>query len=204
MPRTCRGRISLRLGNYDDAEEHLRTAVDILDRISTGGQNDPAVAESLENLAEVHLRRNELDPAEKALQKARSGLEKALGATHPALAGINEKLAFIRGIEKDYREAARYLESALKSDKRVIDQAVGFISEQKKLRFLALQRVRLDAFLSLVAQHMKNDSAVVDRAFNAWLRREGVGAGIAATVSGSAFPDGLPRSPDCVSGTGHG
>ena len=168
------GRISLRQGNYEDAEIHFKTAVQILDRISAGGKNDPAAANSLENLAEVYLRRNQLAEAEKALQSARSALINALGNTHPALASINEKLALIRELTGDHQAAAQYLEAGLKSDDRVIDQAVGFSSEQKKLRFLARQRVRLDEYLSLVARHMIDDPTTVEKAFNAWLRRKGV------------------------------
>jgi CHAT domain-containing protein/tetratricopeptide (TPR) repeat protein len=188
------GRIYLRRGDLDNAETHFQTAIEILERISTGGLNDPAVAECLAYMAEIHLRRNELPQAEKALQKARSSLERTLGEHHPALAGINEKLALIRGEREDYREAAVYLEKALISDERVVDQAVGFSSEQKKLRFLASQRKRLDEYLSLVAHHMINDPAMVDQAFNAWLRRKGLVLDAQRRFQEALFLDASPEA----------
>lgn len=168
------GRIYLKRGKYDAAESQLEKAIEILSRISSGGRKDPATADLLEILAEVFLRRNQPARAENVLRSARTSLENTFGPTHPAMAGVNEKVAYMHVLRGEFRQAIDYLGRGLKCDERVIDQAMGFSSEQKRLRFLSRQRLRLDKYLSLTACCMINDANVVEQAFNAWLRRKGL------------------------------
>ncbi|MCP4307664.1 MAG: tetratricopeptide repeat protein, partial [bacterium] len=68
-------------GRYDEAEPLYRRALAILEKVL--GAEHPAVATSLNNLAELYRDQGRYDEAEPLYRRALAILEKGLGPEHP-------------------------------------------------------------------------------------------------------------------------
>ncbi|MBW1707285.1 MAG: CHAT domain-containing protein [Deltaproteobacteria bacterium] len=59
-------------------------------------------------------------------------------------------------------------------DIKLVDQVMGFTSEDQKIKFISKKRSVLYFFLSLVTEHLSQKPAARHKAFDIWLKRKGV------------------------------
>ncbi|MBF0529917.1 MAG: hypothetical protein HQK55_11735, partial [Deltaproteobacteria bacterium] len=59
-------------------------------------------------------------------------------------------------------------------DDKLIDQVIGFTSEEQQLQFLATRQGDLEAFLGLTAWHLPREATAKKNALDLWLRRKGI------------------------------
>src|SRR6185369_1428988 len=105
------GRLYLRLGKYDEAKAHFKTALEIAERISsktTGG----LVVDSLLNLANVHVTVKEFAEAEQLYLRAKTTLEASkrdnswkMAEVLTAYAGVLEKMGRLAEATRLQRDA---------------------------------------------------------------------------------------------------
>lgn len=77
--------------------------------------------------------------------------EKSLGRDHPDVAASLNNLALLDATTGRYGEAFILKLRARNIDARLIDQVMGFTSEDQKMKFLAMKENNLYGFLSLVS-----------------------------------------------------
>jgi eukaryotic-like serine/threonine-protein kinase len=106
------------LGQIDLAGEHYRRALDI--RLAVLGDEHPAVAASLHNLAGFSYSRQAYDDAVDYSERALSIWEKTLGLEHPDVAGTISNLGAIYGARGDGAKGVEYLQRALKLRERTL------------------------------------------------------------------------------------
>jgi len=160
------------LGDDAQAEPLLKRALAIREKAL--GAEHPDVANSLNNLAELYRKLGDYARAEPLYQRALDIYEKALGAEHPDVATSLNNLAIFNASITNFKKAHSLFKKALRIDEKLIDQAMGFTSEEQKIRFLATREGELHAFLNLVNQHLAQEPSARRDALDAWLRRKGV------------------------------
>ena len=120
----------------------------------------------MNNLAVLYASQKKYGPAEDYYRKSIAIWEKAYGPAHPDVAEGLNNLALLFAEQGRYREAHDLFTRAQAIDKKVIDQVLGFTSEEKKTQFLALKQTSMEQALSMVAQHMKTDPKARRDAYN--------------------------------------
>ncbi len=159
------------LGDYAQAEPLYRRSLAI--RENALGPEHPDVGESLNNLAELYQTAGDYPKAEPLYQHALAINEKSLGPEHPDVALSLNNLAGLFAAKDDFQGAHALHRRAQAIDGKLIEAVMGFTSDDQKLSFLATQSGDLDAFLSLVSQHLASASSRKD-ALDVWLQRKGV------------------------------
>jgi tetratricopeptide (TPR) repeat protein len=107
------GRLYLRLGKYDEAKAHYKTALEIVERVSISRKTTSGlVVDSLLNLANVHVTVKEFAEAEQLYLRAKTNLEankrdKSLKMAEvlTAYAGVLEKMGRLSEATKLQRDA---------------------------------------------------------------------------------------------------
>ena len=107
-------------------------------------------------------------------EKALAVREKALGPDHPNTAMSLNNLAVLYTSTGRYQEAIPLMLRAQHIDSGLIDQVMGFTSEDQKMKFLATKEGDLHALLSLVSQYMKDSRDISSKSLTVWLQRKGV------------------------------
>ena len=74
----------------------------------------------------------------------------------------------------DFEKAYQFNKRAQQNDSRLIDQVMGFTSEDQKVKFLATKKWDLYCFLSLISQHLRKSPTHRKDALDIWLKRKGV------------------------------
>ncbi len=97
-------------GNYPEAEKQLEAAVKEAEGF---GPQDPRLATSLNNLAEVYRLEGRYGKAESLLKRGLAIREKALGPEHPDVAGSLNNLAALYDDQGKYAEAEPLVKRAL-------------------------------------------------------------------------------------------
>ena len=159
-------------GRHEQAEALYRRALAILEK--SLGPNHPYVAAGLENLAALSAGRGDFRSAEILYLRALNIYEQSLGVTHPDVAAGLNNLAGLYAGHGDYHKAQEMFKRAQDIDAGLIDQVLGFTSEEKKIDFLATRQSSLEAFLSLTTQYLGGDIRAEQDALNAWLGRKGI------------------------------
>ncbi|MEW5723389.1 MAG: tetratricopeptide repeat protein [Thermodesulfobacteriota bacterium] len=159
-------------GDHGQAVPLYEKALSLLER--RGGEDNLDLAAACNNLALLYQRQGDLDRAVSFTRKALSLLEGDLGPMHPEVAAGLENLAGLYATRGEYPQALEAFRQAQTIEARVIDQVLGFTSEERKLGFLAVKRGALEGFLSLVSQYLAGDPAAPTEAFNAWLAHKGI------------------------------
>jgi tetratricopeptide (TPR) repeat protein len=160
------------LGDYPNAEPLLKRALDIREKAL--GPDHPDVATSLNNLAVLFDNLRGYDKAAPLFKRSLDIREKALGPDHPDVANSVINLALLYTDLDDFEKAHDLLMRGLLIDEKLIDQVMGFTSEEQKLQFLSMQKQSLYAFLSLIDQYLSDNPIVRKDALNVWLKRKGV------------------------------
>jgi CHAT domain-containing protein len=159
-------------GRYAEAVPLYEKALNIMEHELGGGHPDLAAAYN--NLALLHQDQGDLGKAESLNRKALAILENSLGPDHPDTASTLDNLAGLYAAKGEYAKAHEHFKRAQALDAKLIEQVIGFTSEEKKVQFLATKQSSLEAFLCLTAAHLKDDPAARLDAFNVWLTRKGM------------------------------
>jgi CHAT domain-containing protein/Tfp pilus assembly protein PilF len=160
------------LGDYEKAKPLCKKALMIREKAL--GLEHPDVAESLNNLARIYHNLGDYAKAEALYKRALMIRERVLGSEHPNLPKVLTNLAGVYHNLGDYEKAEPLYKRALEIDDNLIDQVMGFTSEEQKIKFLFLKKRSLHNYFGLVVQYLKeNQSAKID-ALNVWLKRKGV------------------------------
>lgn len=159
-------------GRYDEAAPRYEQAVAILE--GGLGRSHPDAAAAMNNYALLRAARGEYGEAEKLFKRSISISESRLGPEHPDVASGLDNLAGILAAQGKYKEAHELFKRAQVIDARLIDQVMGFTSEEEKVRFLATKQSSLEGSISLVVQFLSGDPEARKDAFNVWIRRKGV------------------------------
>jgi tetratricopeptide (TPR) repeat protein len=94
-------------GKYDEAIILVKQILEIREKAL--GPNHPAVAASLNNLAELYRNQGNYAEAEPLFQQSLAIVEKAFGPEHPLVAGILQNLAELYLNQGNYAEAESFL-----------------------------------------------------------------------------------------------
>ncbi|MEW6266100.1 MAG: CHAT domain-containing tetratricopeptide repeat protein [Thermodesulfobacteriota bacterium] len=159
-------------GRYTQARSMDEQALTI--REKRLGPDHPDTAASLNNLAGFYFASGDLDQAETLYGRAAAIVEKTLGPSHPDTVKAFSNLAAIKAARGQYQAAFELLKRTQEMDSQLIDQVMGFTSEDQKLKFLALKKYGLYAFFSLVLRHLADDPAARREALDLWLKRKGL------------------------------
>jgi len=160
------------MGDYPSAEPLSQRALAIREKAL--GKDHPDTAQSLNNLAELYRAMGDYSKAKPLFQRSLAIREKALGPDHPDTANTLNNLAVLMATNGNYASAYKLFIRAQEISTKLIDQVMGFTSENQKMKFLATQRGTLEAAMSLVALHMDDDEKAVRDIMDVWLRRKGV------------------------------
>jgi CHAT domain-containing protein len=93
---------------------------------------------------------------------------------HPKVEVNMNNLGRLYAAMDNFVKAHYFFKKAQKIEDNLIDQIMGFTSEDRMLKFLITRKTNLYLFLSLVSQHLSDQLPSVKDAFDLWLRRKGV------------------------------
>jgi len=159
-------------GDYFMAEPLYKLALAIREKAL--GPDHPDVAASANNLAGLYYDLGNYSQAEPLYKRALAIVEKAYGSDHPKVATTLDNLATLYAALDDYEKAHKLAKEAIEINSKLIEQVMGFTSENQKMQFLALKKGDLEGFLTLIDRHLIQDPGARKDALNTWLRRKGV------------------------------
>jgi tetratricopeptide (TPR) repeat protein len=165
-------RLHQTLGDYARAESLYQRALAIDEKAL--GPEHPNTAHSLSNLARLYQTLGDYARSEPLYQRALAINEKALGPEHPGTAQSLNNLAGLMAANGGYASAHGLFIRAQAISTKLIDQVMGFTTEDQKLKFLATQEGDLAMALSLVAYHLGHDKRAIREILDVWLNRKGV------------------------------
>ena len=160
------------MGDYAKAEPLYQRALAIHEK--TLGPEHPDTAASLNNLAMLYQDTGDYAKAEPLYQRALAIKEKILGPENPDTAISLNNLAVLTSAKGDYASAHELRLKAQMISAQLIDQVMGFTSEDQKVKFLATQQGELEASISLVAFYLTENRKAVREILDVWLGRKGV------------------------------
>ena len=163
--------LSDRKGDPAGAEACLEQALVILEE--NFGPDHPDAAAALNNLALLAYRRGDYRKALRLIERALDVRERLLGPGHPLYASALSNQVLFLAASGLYDRAFQVGRRVQEIDRDLIDQVMGFASEETKLNFLSDRGIDLEIFLSLVAGQMKDNPRARRTALDVWLRRKG-------------------------------
>ncbi len=160
------------IGDYAKAESLFKRALKIQEKAL--GPDHPSTAIELNNLAVLYRSIGDYAKAESLYERALSVNENKLGPYHRNTVVILNGLAKLLAALNDFKEAHSLFMQAQAASGKIIDQVMGFTSENQKIKFLATQKDNLEACFSLVAFHLKNNPDAQKDLLDIWLKRKGI------------------------------
>jgi CHAT domain-containing protein/Tfp pilus assembly protein PilF len=160
------------LGDYTRAEPLYKRSLAMMEKAL--GPEHPDVAKGLDNLAGLYYSFGDLVKAKPLLEKSLAIREKTFGPEHPDVALSLNNLALLYASTDDFENSHKLFKRAQEIDSKLIDQVIGFTSEEQKIKFLSTKKYCLNLFLSLIDQHLSQKPSARKDALNAWLKRKGV------------------------------
>ncbi|NQU15796.1 MAG: CHAT domain-containing protein [Desulfobacteraceae bacterium] len=160
------------VGDYSKAENLYKKSLEIRKKVL--GPEHPDVARSLNNLAVLCHTTPNCSKEEHLFRKSLAIMQKTFGLDHPDVSLMLNNMAVVYAYEGAFSKSGDIFVQALNIDNKLIDQTMGFTSEEQKIKFLAMKRPALNAFLSLVNQHLIYTPSMRKDALNVWLKRKGV------------------------------
>jgi len=161
-----------RLGDYARAEPLDKRALAIVEKAL--GPEHAHVATTLYNLASLYYQLGDWAQAVPLYKRALAIMEKVLGPEHEHVAATLNCLAWLNAAFKNFKKSHHFFMKAQQIDEKLIDQVMGFTSEEQKIKFLAMQEGDLHGFLNLINQHLAQNPYARKDALNVWLKRKGV------------------------------
>jgi CHAT domain-containing protein/Tfp pilus assembly protein PilF len=159
-------------GDYARAEPLSQRALAISEKALGSEHLDVAIC--LNNLAQLYRSIGDYAKAEPLYQRALTIIEKALGPEHSYMASCLDNLALTYAGSDDFKKAHDIFLKAQPIEDKLIDQVMGFTSEDQKMKFLSAKRKSLYGFMSLVDQYLLSDPSARKDALDVWLRRKGI------------------------------
>ena len=160
------------IGAYDKAEPLYRMSLAIREKAL--GRNHPNTAQSLNNLAELYRTMGAYDKAEPFYQRSLAIHEKTMGPEHSSTSTSLNNLGGLYATKGQNDEALILMERAQGSDRRQIEQILGFAAEAQQTQFLATREADLHIYLSLIRQRFPDNPKAIRNAFDIWLARKGI------------------------------
>ncbi|MDP3284559.1 MAG: CHAT domain-containing protein, partial [Desulfobacterales bacterium] len=160
------------LGDYSKAEPLYKRALAINEKVL--GPEHPDTAQSLNNIAGLYCSLGDYSKAEPLYKRALAIKEKVLGSEHPDTAISLNNIAGLYAAGEDFLHAHKFRIRAQNIEGKIIDQVMGFTSEEQKIQFLSTRKAALEATISLAAFNLSSESQVIADVLNVWLRRKGV------------------------------
>ena len=119
--------------------------------------------------------------------------ENTLGPVHPGTATAINNLAGLYAATGRLADSLSPMLRAQAIDGRLIDQVMGFTSEDRKMKFLATKENNLYAFLALASRYMKDKRDAANRLLTVWLQRKGVVFEAQKRFQDALTPSGDPK-----------
>lgn len=160
------------IGDLVEAERLMKRSLAIKEKIL--GPEHPNVSKSLTNLAIFNATLGDYTEALRLYQRSIGIMEKTFGPDHPELAKSLNHFAVFLASTGDFENPYKLFKRAQAIDSNLIDQVMGFTSEDQKIKFLSTKRHSLNLFLSLIDQHLSHKVFARRDALNVWLKRKGV------------------------------
>ncbi|MBW4492370.1 MAG: tetratricopeptide repeat protein [Oscillatoria princeps RMCB-10] len=158
------------MGRFADAEPLYLQAKEIT-RVALGA-NHPDYARSLNNLAALYYAMGRFADAEPLYLQAMEIRRVALGENHPDYATSLNNLAGLLAATDRPQEALRLMREAAKIQTQILGQIFSISSDTQRLNYMQQNYWQLEAFLSLVAQYLPDDSEAVRAAFQLIMQRK--------------------------------
>ncbi len=177
------------MGDHQKAEPLYLRSLAIYERAL--GPDHPSTANALNNLAGLYFIKGDNQRAESLYKRSIVLKEKALGPDHPETVTSLNNLAVLYINTGRYGEAFSLGLRAQGIDAKLIDQVMGFTSEDQKMKYLATKRGSLYGFFTLVSRHMKDNKDALEKTLTIWLQRKGV-----VLEAQKRFQDALALSDD--------
>ena len=160
------------LGDYAKAESVFKKALQITEK--TLGPEHPDTATSLNNLAELYNSLGDYAKAESLFKRALQIFEKVLGPEHPDTATSLNNLGMLYAGADDFEKSFALFHQALQVDEKLINEVMGFSSEDQKTKFINTKKWKLHGFFTLVSQHFADKASARKDALDIWLKRKGI------------------------------
>ena len=160
----------------------------------TIGTETESFANSLNNLATIYRIQGDYAKAEPLYNQAIGIWKKTLGPEHPNVATGLSHLSGLYEATGDYEKAYDFITRTLKIEDKLLDQVMGFTSEDQKLKFVTMNNGSLYDFLNLVNQHMRQYPGKRKNALDVWLKRKGSILEVQKQYQEAIFSPGNPES----------
>ncbi|MEB3886481.1 tetratricopeptide repeat protein [Lyngbya sp. CCY1209] len=172
-------------GSYQDAEPLYQEAVRI-DRIALP-QNHPSLATHLNNLASLYHSQGRYAEAEHLYKEAVKIDRIALPQNHPQLATHLSNLALLHHSQGKYSEAFNQFQAALESETLRLRYIFSTSSDRERREYLQKKSGTYYAFLTLVWQHLRDDTQAVGAALDAVLGRKAIATAALAAQNAAIY-----------------
>jgi len=159
-------------GRYAEAIPYAERALALREKVL--GPEHPDTATSLNNLALLYDNMGSYDKAEPLFRRSLAIHEKVLGPEHPDTATSLNNLAILYAAQGRSGESLTLMERAQESDRRQIDQILGFAPEAQQTQFLATRENDFFVYINLIRQHFPDDPKAIRNALDVWLTRKGI------------------------------
>ena len=140
------------------------------------GEQHPAAAASLNNLAGLYCAMGDYAQAKPLLRQALTIWQQVLGKQHPETATRLNNLAGLLATTDRFSEAFDLMVQAEAIADRMLGQIFSIGSESQRMAYLQTIRNGFDVFLSLVQQYLNESPVACRAAMDRVLRRKAVGA----------------------------
>jgi tetratricopeptide (TPR) repeat protein len=160
----------------------------------TIGTETETFANSLNNLAALYRVQGDYAKAEPLYNQAIEIWKKTLGPEHPSVANGLSHLSGLYEATGDFEKAYGFITRTLEIEDKLLDQVMGFTSEDQKLKFVTMNNGSLYDFLNLVNQHLRQDPGKRKNALDVWLKRKGSILEVQKRYQEAIFYTGNPES----------
>ena len=159
-------------GDLESATELYGQALMI--KLEILGPNHISVAHGWSNLGMLALEMGQYALAEKYYLRAQEIKEMLLGPLHPDVSLGYANLGMLAAAKGDYLKAHELFKQSEEIDDQLIDQVMGFTSENQKLKFLATKEISTASSISLVISKLADNPDARRDAMDLWLKRKGI------------------------------
>ena len=159
-------------GDYAKAESLFKRALSITEHAFGPETTDTAAC--LNNLAGLYKNMGDYFKAESFYQRSLSIHKKKFGSEHHYTATSLNNLAIMNAKLGNFKKAYALSINAQEASAKLIDQIIGFTSEDQKLKFLVRYKQNFEIACSLVAFHMQNTPDAPKEILDHWLGLKGL------------------------------
>jgi tetratricopeptide (TPR) repeat protein/CHAT domain-containing protein len=159
-------------GDYAKAETLYKRALSIIEQAFGPEHIDTAAC--LNNLAGLYENMGDYLKSESLYKRSLSIHKKTLGSGHQYTAASLTNLAILNTKLGNFKKAYALSINAQKASAKLIDQVIGFSSEDQKLQFLVRYKKNFEIACSLVAFHMQNNPDAPREILDNWLGLKGI------------------------------